>query len=267
MENTTRKIVAIGGGENGRITRSGVKMPYELTEIDREIIRLSGKEKPHFLMLAHAQITFGAELEQRYSETMQRVYDDLYGCEFRFLKASDLEDDPEKARQYVEWADIIYEGGGDTVALIGLWQKTGFDKTLKSAWEAGKVMCGVSAGAICWFSSGNTAHPDYKDREVNEIPGLGFVDAYFSPHCQYEWKRKSEINSLRHINKVGLSVSNCCALEIVGDTYRVLKSTPADGKFRPYALRTYRKGVVLYEERLQPTDEFKPLGELLSAAE
>ena len=42
MENTTRKIVAIGGGENGRITRSGVKMPYELTEIDREIIRLSG---------------------------------------------------------------------------------------------------------------------------------------------------------------------------------------------------------------------------------
>lgn len=48
MQKTIRKIVAIGGGENGRITSGGEKLPYELAEIDHEIVRLSGKEKPRF---------------------------------------------------------------------------------------------------------------------------------------------------------------------------------------------------------------------------
>lgn len=51
----TKKIVAIGGGENGRTTFSGVKMPYELREIDTEIIRLTGKKTPNFLFLGHSQ--------------------------------------------------------------------------------------------------------------------------------------------------------------------------------------------------------------------
>ena len=259
-----RKIIAIGGGENGRINSKGEKLPYELAEIDKEIIRVSGKENPRVLFLAHAQISFGDENEKRYNETIHRVYNGMYGCDFRWLKASELTGDYEKAKDDIAWADVIYEGGGDTVAMIELWRKTGFDALLKNAWESGKVMCGVSAGAICWFSLGNTNVPGYKDAEVNRIPGLGFVDAYFSPHCQMEWKRESEIKSLKYINKVGLSVSNCAAVEIVGEKYRVITSTPADAGFRPYVLRTYWKDGVMHEEELKPTAAFAPLDELLS---
>lgn len=35
--------------------------------------------------------------------------------------------------------------------MIKLWKENGFDKVLRNAWENGKVMCGVSAGANCWF--------------------------------------------------------------------------------------------------------------------
>ena len=59
-----RKIIAIGGGENGRINSKGEKLPYELAEIDKEIIRVSGKENPRVLFLAHAQISFGDENEK-----------------------------------------------------------------------------------------------------------------------------------------------------------------------------------------------------------
>jgi dipeptidase E len=264
MSKTVRKIIAIGGGENGRINSKGEKLPYELSEIDSEIIRLTGRKKPRVLFLAHAQISFGFENELRYYETIKKIYGDMFGCDFRWLKASELTDNFEKAQNDVSWADIIYEGGGNTVAMIELWEKTGFDNLLRDAWKTGKVMCGVSAGAICWFALGNTDVPGYKDAEVNQIPGLGFIDAYFSPHCNKEGKRESEINSLKHIDKVGLSVSNCSAIEIIDDQYRVIKSTPADGSFRPYVLRTYWKNGNMFEEEISETADFKKLDLLLS---
>ena len=264
MSKTVRKIVAIGGGENGSINSKGEKLPYELSEIDSEIIRLTNKKKSRVLFLAHAQS--GIENELRYYETIKRIYADMFGCDFRWLKASELTDDFQKAQNDVSWADVIYEGGGNTVAMIELWKKTGFDNILRNAWEAGKVMCGVSAGAICWFASGNTGLPGYKDLEVNQISGLGFIDAYFSPHCNNEGKRESEIRSLKHIDKVGLSVSNCSAIEIIDDQYRVIKSTPADSSFKPYVLRTYWKNAKMFEEEIPESVDLKNLDLLLEKA-
>ena len=43
------KLVAIGGGKNGRIKSDGTQDPYETKEIDEEIVRLTGKENPKFL--------------------------------------------------------------------------------------------------------------------------------------------------------------------------------------------------------------------------
>lgn len=36
----SKKIVAIGGGENGRIKGDGTKSPYETKEIDEELLLL-----------------------------------------------------------------------------------------------------------------------------------------------------------------------------------------------------------------------------------
>ncbi len=59
-----RKIVAIGGGENGRLRSDGTKEPYETELIDKEIVRLTGKKYPNFLFLGHSQLE--PELEARY---------------------------------------------------------------------------------------------------------------------------------------------------------------------------------------------------------
>lgn len=44
----SRKIVAIGGGENGRIKANGTRYPYETEPMDKEIIKLTKKADPIF---------------------------------------------------------------------------------------------------------------------------------------------------------------------------------------------------------------------------
>ena len=257
----SKKIVAIGGGENGRINSKGIQKPYETKEIDQEIVRLTGKKNPNFLFLAHSQIPFGEDAEQNYYFVMKKIYENL-GCDVRWLKISELKETINKAKADVEWADIIYEGGGATEPMINLWKETGFDIILKNAYESGKVMCGISAGAICWFNSGFTDDPELADVEVNRIYALDLIDVYFTPHCQKEGKMDRVRNSLKHIDKVGISLSNCTALEIIDDEYRIIKTKPIEENFEPFVYKTYWDNGKMIEEEIN-NKNFKPLDELL----
>lgn len=40
--------------------------------------------------------------------------------------------------------------------LLAVWRLHALDKALRAAWNAGVVMAGISAGAICWFEDGLT---------------------------------------------------------------------------------------------------------------
>ncbi len=52
--------------------------------------------------------------------------------------------------------DLIYVGGGNTASLLAVWRAHGVDRALAGAHEAGVVLAGLSAGAICWFEAGTT---------------------------------------------------------------------------------------------------------------
>ena len=134
-----KKIVAIGGGENGRLLEDGTFAPYNTQKIDEEIVKLSNKENPHFLFINHAMPSL--EIQESYFQTMQKIYGNKFNCICKNLKTNEL-DDKLKVKEKIEWADIIYEGGGDTAYMINLWKNTGFDKFLYDAWNKGKVICG-----------------------------------------------------------------------------------------------------------------------------
>lgn len=44
-----RIIVAIGGGENGRLLKNGVYASYDTEKIDKEIVSLTNKKNPNYL--------------------------------------------------------------------------------------------------------------------------------------------------------------------------------------------------------------------------
>lgn len=73
-----KKIVAIGGGENGRMLEDGTFAPYNTREIDEEIVKLTNKENPNFLFLDHAMESL--DIQNSYFETMKKIYGDIFNC-------------------------------------------------------------------------------------------------------------------------------------------------------------------------------------------
>ena len=258
-----RKIVAIGGGENGRMRTNGTRLPYELANQDKEIIRLTGKEHPNFLLLAHAQ---PPERQAGYFQVMKDIYGEMYGCACKDLKSNDLTNKA-LVKSLVDWADIIFEGGGNTLDMIKLWHDTGFDLILEQAWKDGKVMCGVSAGANCWFKECSSDSLKIKYGAGQPLIGmecLGFVEGLFVPHCDEKDRLDSVKELLKASNQIGLAMSNCAALEIIDDQYRLVTSDASYHGIEAYGLKLYWRNGEYIEERLDTSPEFKPLQALLT---
>ena len=74
-------------------------------------------------------------------------------------------------REHLLSQDLIYVGGGSLVSLLGVWQGHGIDAILRDAWRKGIVLCGLSAGALCWFDRALTAYYGPPER----IQGLGIL--------------------------------------------------------------------------------------------
>lgn len=90
--------------------------------------------------------------------------------------------------------DVVYVGGGSTANMLAVWRLHGLDKVLRAAWNAGVVMAGISAGAICWFEDGLTDSFGMPFRGLND--GLGFVRGACSPHYDGERERRPALMRL-----------------------------------------------------------------------
>lgn len=87
----------------------------------------------------------------------------------------------------IDQADIIYVAGGNTRAMLAIWREFGVISLLKEAWAKGKVLCGVSAGAICWFDYG---HSD-SGGAFALISGMGLLPGALCPHFNSEAGREA----------------------------------------------------------------------------
>ena len=245
-------IIAIGGGNNGRKLNDGTTEFYNTELIDREVVKATNKENPNFLFICHAIDCL--ELQEEYFETMKRIYGGRFKCNCRILRTSELLNN-EITEEKLKWADIIYEGGGDTLSMIDLWKKSKFDKKLFNAYNDGKVICGISAGAVCWFNSCNSS---YFNKFIT-VECLNWIDLYMTPHCNESGRLEYTKKALRDNNLLGIALSNQCALHIIGDMYRVLVSGND-----AYCLKSYWDNGKYIEQRIEPSMEFKDINELFN---
>ena len=161
------KIVAMGGGENGRPGK-----PYEIKVFDEEIVKMTGKKSPNFLFIAFTQKNIeGAEM---YYGVISKNFSDL-GCKCEHLRERDLSD-MNIVENKINNADIIYVGGGNTLRLMNILRKYKIDKMLKNAGDKGAVLCGISAGAICWHNFGNSDSRKFtsNSKQLIKVTGLRF---------------------------------------------------------------------------------------------
>ena len=90
--------------------------------------------------------------------------------------------------------DIIWVSGGSTANLLALWRLHGLDVILRSAWQAGVVLMGVSAGSICWHIGGTTDSFGLPLRPLTDA--LGFLPFSNSPHHDAEAERRPLMHRL-----------------------------------------------------------------------
>ncbi len=89
--------------------------------------------------------------------------------------------------------DVIYVGGGNTANMLAIWRVHGVDELLRQAWERGIVLCGSSAGSICWFEGGITDSFGLQLAELHD--GLGFLPGSNCPHYDSEERRRPVFTS------------------------------------------------------------------------
>lgn len=252
------KIVAIGGGD---LRKKSTRV------IDQEIVKLTGKKSPNFLFIPTASSD-----NERYWDVMNAYYSQDFGCKTDVLYLLKENPTSEQIKKKISWADIIYVGGGNTLKMMRRWRTLGVDKLLKQAWKNGKVMCGVSAGAICWFGGGHSDSMSFYNKEnwkYVKVRGLSLVEGIYCPH--YDGKtlniprrknyhtmiKKLREKNTHNQNHFGLTTDNNAAFEFIDNSYRILSS-----KSTANAYKVYKKKGKIIEEIIPKTKEFRPLKNL-----
>jgi peptidase E len=95
---------------------------------------------------------------------------------------------PPGLRELVLAQDAIYVAGGNTANALAVWRVHGFDGLLREAWERGVLLCGWSAGMICWFEAGVT--DSFGPELAGMRDGLGFLPGSACPHYDGEELRR-----------------------------------------------------------------------------
>ena len=99
----------------------------------------------------------------------------------------------------VNRSDIIYIGGGNTKSMLAVFREWDIDKMLFKAYEDGKILCGVSAGAICWFEKGIT---DSWEGDLRVLDCLKLLPGVCCPHYDGEEKRRPSVEAFIKNNQI-----------------------------------------------------------------
>ena len=140
------QIVAFGGG--------GFSMEAGNPLLDDYVLAATGRDRPRVCFLPTASGDadhYVVRFYRRFSGAADTSHVSLFR---RDKGGGAVEGDLEA---HLLQQDLIYVGGGSVLSLLGTWRAHGVDAILKRAWRRGVMLCGLSAGSLCWFSEAITA--------------------------------------------------------------------------------------------------------------
>jgi dipeptidase E len=167
----TGHIVAMGGG--------GFLTGDTGSPLDDALLAHAGRARPHVVFLPTAVGD---------SERAIGLFEEAWSrrsCTTDVAAAFGI---PDRPAERVAAADVVVVAGGNTANMLAVWRVHGIDRALRSAWERGAALGGVSAGANCWFDACVT---DSFSVELDGLDdGLGFLAGSFCPHFDGEERRR-----------------------------------------------------------------------------
>lgn len=155
---------------------------------------------------------------------------DAARCEPSHISLFRRDHGPADMRAHLLSQDLVYVGGGSVVSLLGVWRAHGLDEVLREAWEAGVVLCGLSAGSLCWFEEGVSAFHGAPQR----VAGLGLLPHSNTVHYDGEpGRREAYHRFVRAGMPAGYAADDGASLHFVGDDlHRVVASRSGARAYR-----------------------------------
>ena len=151
-------------------------------------------------------------------------------CEASHISFFRREQGPADIRGHLLSQDLIYVGGGSVISLLGVFAAHGVGEILREAWEAGVVLCGLSAGSLCWFAEAITGFHGAPRR----LEGLGLLPFSNCVHYERDGPRRSAYSrALADGMRGGYAAEDGAALHFRGtELHRVVSSRPASRGYR-----------------------------------
>ena len=180
MKAKTPQIVALGGG--------GFSMEREGGALDDYVLSLTGAARPRVCFLPTASGDadhYVVRFYRRFSASCDASHVSLFR---RDQGTGGVEDD---LATHLLAQDLIYVGGGNVVSMLGAWAAHGLDAVLSRAWRRGVVLCGPSAGSLCWFAEALSAFHG----APRAVRGLGLLPYSNCVHYDAEPVRREQYHS------------------------------------------------------------------------
>ena len=199
MEGERSQIVAFGGG--------GFSMESGNPLLDDYVLALTGSARPRVCFLPTASGDADHYIVRFYR---------AFGAD-RCEAVPHLPVPPRagarRHREHLLSQDLIYVGGGSVISLLGVWRAHGIDEILREAWERGVVLCGLSAGSLCWFAEAVTGFHGAAQR----VAGLGLLPFSNCVHYERDGRRRTAFHGdLRDGMRAGYAAEDGAALHFVG---------------------------------------------------
>ena len=156
-----------------------------LTEYAIDLAGVEGRPKVCFLATALGDDT--STIYNFYAAAQRRGLDPSHLTTFAMPNVEDV-------TAHLLEQDVVWVWGGSVAGLLAMWRLHGFDDALRTAWEAGVVLTGVSAGSICWHVGGTTDSFGPDLRPITN--GLGLVPYSNGVHYDSEEQRRPLFQSL-----------------------------------------------------------------------
>lgn len=214
-----KRFIAIGGGE--------IKNKTTL-KIDEYVANLAKKHAGDVRATALFLGTASHD-SMPYFNSFRKTYTSVFDIKAEVALIVYGEMNLEHIKEKFNKADCIYIGGGDTVFMLDKWKETGIDKLVIDAYESGKIICGLSAGAICFFKDMYTDYEIMRGQSscYTLKKGMGLIDGLMCPHFN-----EREGDFLPNFEKSdfdkALCIENDCAVEFIDGVYS--KTISAGGK-------------------------------------
>jgi peptidase E len=194
------QIVAFGGG--------GFSLESDNTLLDDHVLSLTGLSRPRVCFLPTASGD-----ADHYIVRFYRAFH-AARCEPSHLSLFRRESSVEDPRSHLLGQDVIYVGGGSVVSLLGTWRAHELDVVLREAWLSGVLLCGGSAGSLCWFTE---AVSGFHGGEPKRVRGLGLLPWSNAVHYDAEPGRRRAFHAgIADGMNAGYGVGDGAALHFVG---------------------------------------------------